>query len=187
MRRIRSRLTYANVMATIAVFLVLGGGAYAAFHLPKNSVRSKNIKNGQVRQSDLAQAAVSSSKLDLVRFDQRSTEVDVTGSVPQPLGPQVTLRVPAHGTVVFEASANIAKSADTAECRLEADSGSFGQFLFEPPVAAGNPPEPFHSGLVPSHPDLTGKQTFRLEAVLNGQTTETCSFDHILFYGFALG
>jgi hypothetical protein len=27
---IRSRLTYANVMATIAVFLVLGGGAYAA-------------------------------------------------------------------------------------------------------------------------------------------------------------
>ena len=29
-QRIRSHLTYANVMATIAVFLVLGGGAYAA-------------------------------------------------------------------------------------------------------------------------------------------------------------
>jgi hypothetical protein len=54
MRRIRSHLTYANVMATLAVFLVLGGGAYAAFHLPRNSVRSKNIVNGQVKQPDLA-------------------------------------------------------------------------------------------------------------------------------------
>ena len=53
MRRIRSKLTYANVMATLAVFLVLGGGAYAAFHLPKNSVRSRNIVNGQVKTKDL--------------------------------------------------------------------------------------------------------------------------------------
>ena len=48
------RLSYANVMATLAVFLVLGGGAYAAFHLPRNSVRSRNIVNGQVKQQDLA-------------------------------------------------------------------------------------------------------------------------------------
>jgi hypothetical protein len=54
MRLIRSHLTYANVMATIAVFLVLGGGAYAAFHLPKNSVRSKNIVNGQVKRADVS-------------------------------------------------------------------------------------------------------------------------------------
>jgi hypothetical protein len=53
MRRIRSHLTYANVMATLAVFLVLGGGAYAAFHLPKNSVKSRNIVNGQVKTKDL--------------------------------------------------------------------------------------------------------------------------------------
>jgi hypothetical protein len=51
--RIRQHLTYANVMATLAVFLVLGGGAYAAFHLPKNSVRSRNIVNGQVKTKDL--------------------------------------------------------------------------------------------------------------------------------------
>ena len=28
--RIRARLTYANVMATLALFVALGGGAYAA-------------------------------------------------------------------------------------------------------------------------------------------------------------
>jgi hypothetical protein len=30
MRRISSKLTYGNVMSTIAVFVALGGGAYAA-------------------------------------------------------------------------------------------------------------------------------------------------------------
>lgn len=44
-------------MATIAVFLVLGGGAYAALQLPKNSVRSKHIVNGQVKVRDLASGA----------------------------------------------------------------------------------------------------------------------------------
>jgi hypothetical protein len=56
--RLRTRLTYANVLATLAFFLVLGGGAYAAFHLPKNSVKSKNIVNGQVKAPDLAKNAV---------------------------------------------------------------------------------------------------------------------------------
>lgn len=54
MRRIRERLTYANVISTICLFLLLGGGAYAAFHLPKNSVRSPNIVNGQVKRGDQA-------------------------------------------------------------------------------------------------------------------------------------
>ena len=45
---IRSRLTYANVMATIAVFIALGAGAYAAGLAP-NSVKSKNIANDAVK------------------------------------------------------------------------------------------------------------------------------------------
>jgi len=64
MSRIRRHLTYSNVMATFAVFVVLGGAAYAAFHLPKNSVRSRNIKNGQVKRQDLVKpAAVKSAGL----------------------------------------------------------------------------------------------------------------------------
>jgi hypothetical protein len=49
--RIRARLTYANVMSSIAVFLVLGGSAYAATQLPKNSVGSKQIKSNAVTSS----------------------------------------------------------------------------------------------------------------------------------------
>ncbi|MEA2410352.1 MAG: hypothetical protein QOC77_913 [Thermoleophilaceae bacterium] len=50
-RRIRPRLTYANVIATLALFLALGGGAYAAFKLPKDSVGSKQIKANAVNSS----------------------------------------------------------------------------------------------------------------------------------------
>ena len=61
--RIRGRLTYANVMATVAVFIALGGGAYAATTLPRNSVGSTQIKKGAVRNSDLASNAVTSRKV----------------------------------------------------------------------------------------------------------------------------
>ena len=49
--RIRTRLTYANVMATIAVFFAVGGGAAYATHLV---VRSSDIVNGEVRSADVA-------------------------------------------------------------------------------------------------------------------------------------
>lgn len=53
-RRVRPHLTFANVMATIAVFAVLGGGAYAATQLPRNSVGTKQIRNGSVTKRKLS-------------------------------------------------------------------------------------------------------------------------------------
>src|SRR5262245_58876192 len=53
--RVRERLTYANVMATIAVFLALGGGAYAV-SLGRNSVGSPELKPGAVKPQDTAAA-----------------------------------------------------------------------------------------------------------------------------------
>ncbi|MEK6277940.1 MAG: hypothetical protein AABM29_08010 [Actinomycetota bacterium] len=61
--RIRSRLTYANVMATIAVFLALGGATIAAVKLPKKSVGTKQLKNKAVSKEKLKNKAVSSKKL----------------------------------------------------------------------------------------------------------------------------
>jgi hypothetical protein len=36
--RVRGRLTYANVIASLALFVALGGTGYAALRLPRNSV-----------------------------------------------------------------------------------------------------------------------------------------------------
>jgi hypothetical protein len=44
----RARLTYANVIATIALFLALGGTGYAALKLPKNSVGPQQLKKNAV-------------------------------------------------------------------------------------------------------------------------------------------
>jgi hypothetical protein len=68
LERIRCMLTYANVMSTIAVFGVLGGGAYAAAQIgPKdikrNAVRSKHIKKNQVARKHLKRNAVSAAKI----------------------------------------------------------------------------------------------------------------------------
>jgi hypothetical protein len=52
MNRIRKRLTYANVMSSIAVFLVLGGAtAVAAKQLGRNTVGDKQLKKNAVNSS----------------------------------------------------------------------------------------------------------------------------------------
>jgi hypothetical protein len=63
MHQIRRRLTYANVMSTIAVFLVLGGVAVAATQLPKNSVGTKQLKKNAVTTVKIKKNAVTAAKL----------------------------------------------------------------------------------------------------------------------------
>jgi hypothetical protein len=79
--RIRPRFTYANVVSSIALFVVLGGGAYATHahklgskdikkdavkqkQLAPNAVARPHIKPGVVVTGKLADGAVTSDKLD---------------------------------------------------------------------------------------------------------------------------
>lgn len=60
MKRLRGRLTYANVISTIALFLALAGGtAFAAKEalLPKNTVGTKQLKPGAVTPAKLSAAS----------------------------------------------------------------------------------------------------------------------------------
>jgi hypothetical protein len=50
------------VISTLCLFLVLGGGAYAATQLPKNSVGAKQLKNGSVSLAKLNAAAKNALK-----------------------------------------------------------------------------------------------------------------------------
>lgn len=64
MKQIRKRLTYANVMSSIAVFLVLGGGAaFAATKLAKNSVGTNQIRKEAVTAGKIKNAAVIAAKI----------------------------------------------------------------------------------------------------------------------------
>jgi hypothetical protein len=59
---LRKRLNYGNVIATVALFVALGGAAVAA-GLPKNSVGPNQIKKGAVTTQKLKNGAVTSAKL----------------------------------------------------------------------------------------------------------------------------
>jgi hypothetical protein len=59
---IRKKLTYSNVIASLALFAALGGVAVAA-GLPKNSVGPKQLKNGAVTAKKLRREAVGNRKL----------------------------------------------------------------------------------------------------------------------------
>jgi hypothetical protein len=61
--KIRARLSYANVMATIAVFGLLGGVSYAAVNPPRNSVGAWEIKKNAVRAAEIATKAVRSREV----------------------------------------------------------------------------------------------------------------------------
>jgi hypothetical protein len=63
LRSLRRRLSYANVMATFAVFMVLGGGAYAAVTLPPGSVGKTQLREGAVTKSKIARRAVGTRKI----------------------------------------------------------------------------------------------------------------------------
>ena len=62
---IRERLSYANVIATVALFVALGGIGYAAVKLPRNSVGPKQIKEDAVKASELAPDSVDASNITL--------------------------------------------------------------------------------------------------------------------------
>jgi hypothetical protein len=61
-KKIRKRLTYANVMSSIAVFLVIGGAtAFAA--LGKNTVGTKQLKSNAVTAAKIKNNAVTTNKI----------------------------------------------------------------------------------------------------------------------------
>jgi hypothetical protein len=64
MKNLRANFTYANVISTVALFLVLAGGtAFAADQLAKNSIGAKQLKPGAVTAAKIKAGAVTPSAL----------------------------------------------------------------------------------------------------------------------------
>ena len=108
---LRSKLSYANVMATLAVFIGLAGTSVAAVSLTRNSVRSKHIAKGQVKRSDLGRSAVSSAKvannsLRLIDFRTGQIPTGPPGSPGQPGSPAASMLMGTVPAVVNSENAN---------------------------------------------------------------------------------
>jgi hypothetical protein len=61
------RLTYANVMATLAVFIALGGSSYAALSVTGRNVKNSSLTFRDLRRDTLGGSRIKESRLGTVR------------------------------------------------------------------------------------------------------------------------
>jgi hypothetical protein len=63
MRALLDRLTYANVMATIAVFIALGGSAYAVSKIDGSNIRNRSLTGKEFKTNSLGGKVIKESSL----------------------------------------------------------------------------------------------------------------------------
>ncbi len=88
MQKIRKRITYANVMSSIAVFLVLGGAsAYAAKKIGSNEIKGNSITTGKLKKnavtaSKIKKNSVTTAKIKNGAVTGAKVNVGSLGTVP---------------------------------------------------------------------------------------------------------
>lgn len=82
MRIPRIRLSYANIVSTMALFLALGGVSYAAVKLPANSVGEKQIKKNAVTGKKIKKNAITGDKIKAGTITGGDVNLASLGKVP---------------------------------------------------------------------------------------------------------
>ena len=82
MKALIPRLSYANVIATLALFIALGGGAIAASTLGKNSVGPKQLKKNAVTTSKVKNKAITGAKIKPGSLTGTQINSATLGTVP---------------------------------------------------------------------------------------------------------
>jgi len=88
---LRRHLTYSNVIASLALFIALGGVSYAAIKIPANSVGTKQLKKGAVTGAKVKKGAVTGAKVKKGSLLARNFKAGQLPRGPQgergPIGP----------------------------------------------------------------------------------------------------
>ncbi len=145
MGKFRAKLTYANVIATIALFVALGGVSFAATQLPRNSVGTKQLKNEAVSTAKIKNAAIVAEKIaDSSITTSKLADSSVTGA---------KVNASSLGTVP---SAAAATSADHAARADRADRSSRADLATEAEDAESlnGKPAGAYGGAMVSHTDI---------------------------------
>jgi hypothetical protein len=110
MDRFTSHLTYANVVSTICLFLLLGGVAWAATALPKNSVGTPQLKNGAVTGAKVKDGSLTGADINASTLGQvpSAASAGTATNASHATGADTATRA------TSAASADHATSADTA-------------------------------------------------------------------------
>ncbi len=89
MKQIRKRITYANVMSSIAVFLVLGGAsAYAAKKIGSNQIKGNSITTGKIKKNAVTTAKIKKNSITTAKVRNGAitgpkVKLSTLGTVPE--------------------------------------------------------------------------------------------------------
>jgi hypothetical protein len=70
--KLRQRLTYANAMSTIAVFIALGGSSYAALTIRGSDIENRSIPAKKLKRNSLTYREIRESRLSRVPRARRA-------------------------------------------------------------------------------------------------------------------
>jgi len=125
LNQLRKRLTYANVVSSLAVFLVLGGGAaVAANQLGKNSVGSKQLKKNAVTAAKIKKNAVTTAKIRNRAVTGAKINLGTLGTVPS------ATRAATAGNADTVGGSSVNKVFAKVPANSTATLGTFGVFKF---------------------------------------------------------
>ena len=114
LHKFRTHMTYSNVMATLAVFAVLGGTAYAAKKISGSTIKANSISGVRMKDDTLTGAKIQESTLTEVPEAQKADTADTATTVLN----QVNTPIAVRQVIMFSANTTaINQSRDaTANC-----------------------------------------------------------------------
>jgi hypothetical protein len=143
---IRRNLNYANVTATAALFVALGGSSYAALTLPRDSVGTKQIRRHAVGRSELRGGAVTSDKVKnsslQVNDFAPGTRASLTGPQGPPGTPVATFRAIVDSAGTLAAGNAIGSGFDLPNRSLISFPGALSNCVATATLTRGGGPNP---------------------------------------------
>jgi hypothetical protein len=148
----RIRPTYANVAATLALFVALSGTAYAAVKLPANSVGTKQLKNKAVTPAKVAPKTIA-------RFKGQRGPQGPSNAYFDSSTPTAFVTVPAGDYAVYGHAvlANNGTTAVSDNCFLQVNDRDLSTSIGsgEVTIPAGGSEDAFAEGV--AHLDTSGR------------------------------
>jgi hypothetical protein len=138
LRAIRSKLTYSNVLASIAMFLALTGGTVMAAKLRTGDIAKNAIKKNQLAKNSIVNKDFRKKSLIVktATGGGQAANLEPTppaSGLPIPLNGSATTFTPKKGYIgllMAEAKASLAAAAPPAGCDISVSILSNGEFLY---------------------------------------------------------
>ena len=133
LKALRERLTFSNVISLTALFVALGGSAYAA--LDRNSVGTPQLKKNAVTAAKIGANAVTTAKIKKQAVTGGKIKLSTLGKVPRAAkADEATTAEPlAFARVAFTGNVNPAYSKNIDDTELQ--HPSTGIYCFNLPYA----------------------------------------------------